>query len=38
MVLGRELIADVEDIENYCVLETINSIKPLMKKIAKNVI
>ena len=35
MVLGRELIVDVEDIENFCVLETINGVKPLMEKIIK---
>ena len=32
MVLGRELIADVEDIENDVLLETIDGIEPLMKK------
>jgi S-adenosylmethionine decarboxylase len=35
MVLGRELIADVEDLEKFCVLETINGVKPLMEKIIK---
>ena len=33
MVLGRELIVDVEDIENYLVLETVYGIKPLMEEI-----
>lgn len=33
MVLGRELIVDVEDIENYSLLETIDGIRPLMEKI-----
>ena len=33
MVLGRELIVDVEDIENYLVLENIYGIKPLMEEI-----
>ena len=33
MVLGRELIADVEDIENDLLLETIDGVKPLMEKI-----
>ena len=32
MVLGRERIIDVEDIEECSVLETIDGIKPLMKK------
>ena len=32
MVLGRELIADVEDIENDVLLETIDGIEPLMEK------
>jgi hypothetical protein len=31
MVLGKELIADVEGIEDYSVLETIEGIKPLME-------
>ncbi len=31
-MLGKELIADVEDIEDYSVLETIDGIRPLMKK------
>jgi S-adenosylmethionine decarboxylase len=33
MVLGRELIVDVEDIENYLVLETVYGVKPLMEEI-----
>ena len=33
MVLGRELIADIEDIENDLLLETIDGVKPLMEKI-----
>ena len=33
MVLGRELIADVEDIENDLLLETIDAIETLMEKI-----
>ena len=33
MVLGRELIVDVEDIENYLVLENIYGVKPLMEEI-----
>ena len=33
MVLGRELIVDIEDIENYLVLENIYGIKPLMEEI-----
>ncbi len=32
MVLGRELIADDDDIENDLLLETIDGIEPLMKK------
>jgi hypothetical protein len=32
MHLGKELIADVEDIEDHSVLETIEEIKPLMEK------
>ncbi len=32
MHLGKELTADVEDIEDYSVLETIEDIKPLMEK------
>jgi len=36
MVLGREIIIDVEDIENYSLLETIDGIKPLMEKIIEN--
>ena len=35
-MLGRELIVDVEDIEEYSVLETIDGIKPLMEKIIEN--
>ena len=35
-MLGRELIIDVEDIEEYSVLETIDGIKPLMEKIIEN--
>ena len=33
MVLGRELIVDVEDIENNLVLENIYGVKPLMEEI-----
>ncbi len=33
MVLGRELIADVEDIENVSLLGTIDGVSPLMEKI-----
>ncbi len=33
MVLGRELIVDVEDIENYLVLETVHGVKTLMEEI-----
>ena len=33
MVLGREIIVDVEDIEDYSILETIECVKPLMEKI-----
>ena len=33
MVLGRELIVDVEDIEDCSVLETLNGIRPLMEEI-----
>ena len=33
MVLGRELIVDVEDIENCLVLENIYGVKPLMEEI-----
>ena len=33
MVLGRELIVDVEDIENYLILENIYGVKPLMEEI-----
>ena len=35
MVLGRELIVDVEDIENCLVLETVYGVKPLMEEIIK---
>ena len=35
-MLGRELIVDVEDIEEYSVLEIIDGIKPLMEKIIEN--
>jgi S-adenosylmethionine decarboxylase len=35
-MLGKELIADVEDIEDYSVLETIDGIRPLMEKIIEN--
>jgi S-adenosylmethionine decarboxylase len=35
-MFGRELIVDVEDIENYLVLETVYGVKPLMKKIIEN--
>ena len=35
-MLGRELIADVEDIEDYSVLETVEGVKPLMEKIIEN--
>ena len=33
MVLGKELIIDVEDIDDSSVLETIEGIKPLMETI-----
>jgi S-adenosylmethionine decarboxylase len=33
MVLGRELIVDVEDVEDCSVLETLNGIRPLMEEI-----
>lgn len=33
MVLGKELIVDIEDIEEYNLLETIEGVKPLMEKI-----
>lgn len=33
MVLGKELICDIEDIGDYKLLETIEGIKPLMEKI-----
>jgi S-adenosylmethionine/arginine decarboxylase-like enzyme len=35
-MLGRELIIDVDDIEDYSVLETIDGIRPLMEKIIEN--
>ncbi len=35
MVLRRELIVDVENIENYLVLENIYGVKPLMEEINK---
>ena len=35
-MFGRELIVDVEDIENDSVLETIDGIRPLMEKIIEN--
>ena len=35
-MLGRELIIDVEDIEEYSILETIDGIRPLMEKIIEN--
>lgn len=35
-MLGRELIVDVEDIEDYTVLETIEGIQPLMEKVIQN--
>lgn len=35
-MLGRELIIDIEDIEEYQLLEKIESIKPLMEKIIKH--
>jgi hypothetical protein len=36
MVLGKNLIADEEDIDDYSVLETIDGIRPLLKKIIEN--
>lgn len=36
MVLGVELIADVEDVDNFDLLETIEGVKPLMEKIIVN--
>ncbi len=33
MVLDRELIVDVEDIEDCSVLETLNGTRPLMEEI-----
>ena len=33
---GRHLIADVINIENYSLLNTIDGVKPLMEKIIKN--
>ncbi len=35
-MLGRELIIDVEDIEEYSVLENIDGIRQLMEKIIEN--
>jgi len=35
-MLGRELIVDIENIEEYQLLETIETIKPLMEKIIKD--
>ena len=35
-MLGRELIVDVEDIEDNSVLETVEGVKPLMEIIIKN--
>ena len=35
-MLGRELIADIDDIEEYSVLETVDGIRPLMEKIIEN--
>jgi len=35
-MLGKELIAYVEDIEDYSVLATIDGIRPLMEKIIEN--
>jgi hypothetical protein len=35
-MFGRKLIIDVEDIEEYSVLETIDGIRPLMGKIIDN--
>ena len=35
-MLGRELIVDVEDIENFSVLETLNGVKPVMGKTIEN--
>ncbi len=35
-MFGRELIVDIEDIENFEVLETIYGVKPFMKKIIEN--
>ena len=35
-MLGRELIIDIKDIEEYKLLETIETIKPLMEKIIKD--
>jgi S-adenosylmethionine decarboxylase len=35
-MLGKELIIDVDDIEDYSVLETIDGIRPLMEKIIEN--
>ena len=35
-MLGRELIVDVEDIQDDSVLETIEGVKPLMEKLIEN--
>ncbi len=35
-MFGRELVVDIEDIENFYVLETISGVKPLMEKIIVN--
>jgi S-adenosylmethionine decarboxylase len=35
-MLGRELIIDVEDIEDNSVLETVEGVEPLMEKIIEN--
>jgi S-adenosylmethionine decarboxylase len=35
-MLGRELIIDIEKIEDYQVLERIETIRPLMEKIIEN--
>ena len=35
-MLGRELIVDVEDIEDNSVLETVEGVKPLMERIIEN--
>jgi S-adenosylmethionine decarboxylase len=33
MVLGRELIVNIEDIENYLILENVFGVNPLMEEI-----